>query len=69
MKYVNINVEFKKPETEIEKIVKQCGGENVRCSSNWSGARVDFKIDDKLDERVFKKTVCDQLRIKGYRAY
>ena len=69
MKFLNINVDFKKPETEIEKIIEKCGGENVRCSSSYSGARVEFRIDDKLDERVFKKTVCDALSRQGYRAH
>lgn len=69
MKNLNISVDFKKPEKEIESIVSKCGGQNVRCSSSWSGARVDFRIDDSLDERVFKKTVIDILRNKGYKAY
>ena len=51
----NINVEFNKPEKEIEGIVTKCGGQSARCSSTYSGARVDFRIDDKLDEKVFKK--------------
>lgn len=68
MKYLNVNVEFEKPEKKIESIVKNCGAKDVRCSSSWSGARVEFKIDDALDDRVFKKKVCDELRRGGFRA-
>ena len=49
-------------------LIKKCGAQDVRCSSSYSGARVDFKIDDKLDERVFKRTVCDELKRNGFRA-
>lgn len=69
MKYLNVNVEFEKPEKKIESVLKKCGAQDVRCSSSYSGARVDFKIDDKLDERAFKRTVCDELKRNGFRAY
>ena len=69
MKYLNINVEFNKPEKEIEGIVTKCGGQSPRCSSTYSGAKVDFRIDDKLDEKVFKKNVIDELKKKGFKAH
>ena len=69
MKYLNINVEFNKPEKEIESIVTKCGGQSARCSSTYSVAKFDFRIDDKLDEKVFKKNLIDELKKKGFKAH
>lgn len=68
MKYLDLSVDFEKPEKKIETIVKNCGAKDVRCSSSFSGARVEFKIDDSLDERVFKNKVCSELNRSGFRA-
>lgn len=106
MKYINLSVEFKNPEKElqeqlqrngarnisvrrnydgtvevrytvacpnpqkdIENMLEKSGGENVHSSENYNGARFDFRIDDRLDEKEFKKEIVEALRRAGFRAY
>lgn len=57
------------PQKSIESLLSQAGGDNVRSSSSYNGARFDFRIDDRLDERKFKQDIIDALRRAGYRAY
>lgn len=57
------------PQKSIESLLGQAGGDNVRSSSSYNGARFDFRIDDRLDERKFKQDIIDALRRAGYRAY
>ncbi len=56
------------PQKEIEKMLSSSGGQSVRSSSSYNGARFDMKIDDRLDEREFKKQIIDALRRAGFRA-
>ncbi len=55
------------PQKEIEKMLSSCG-QNVKSSSSYNGARFDMKIDDRLDEREFKKQIIETLRRAGFRA-
>ena len=56
------------PEKEIQNIMMQAGAKDVRMCSTYSGARVDYKLDDIVDERVFKRKLQDLLRRAGYRS-
>ncbi len=39
---------------DIAQLIEKAGGNNVRSSTSYNGARFEFKIDDRIDERVFK---------------
>lgn len=49
-------------------MLNKSGGKNVHSSSSYNGARFDFKVDDIVDERVFKQKIIETLRRAGYRA-
>lgn len=66
---VSYTIKAANPQKEIESMLTQAGGKNVRSSSSYNGARYDFKIDDIIDERVFKQKIAETLRRAGYRAY
>ena len=68
MKSLSLSVDYEKPEKKIEAIIKNLGVKDVRCQSSFSDARVDFRIDDSLDARVFKTKVCNELNRNGFRA-
>lgn len=57
------------PEKEIQSVLSQSGAMDIHTSSNYSGARFDYKINDIVDEREFKRKLQDLLRRKGYRSY
>lgn len=57
------------PEKDIQSILSQTGARDIRTSSNYSGARFDYRLDDMIDEREFKKKLQELLKRKGYRSY
>ena len=57
-----------KPQKDIEDMLNKAGGKNVHSSSSYNGARFDFKVDDIVDERVFKQKIIETLRRAGYRS-
>lgn len=57
------------PEKDIQSIISQTGARDISVSSNYGGARFDYKLDDIVDEREFKRKLQDLLRRKGYRSY
>lgn len=56
------------PEKDIKELLSKAGAQDVRSSSNWNGARFDYKLNDIVDEREFKRKVYDELRRNGFRA-
>ena len=55
------------PDKDIIKTLEQAGAQNVRSSSSYGGARYEFRLDDMIDEREFKRKMSDILRRAGYR--
>ena len=56
------------PEKEITSLLSNSGAQNVRANSSYNGARFEFRIDDMVDEREFKRKLSDVLRRSGYRS-
>lgn len=65
---VSYIIKVANPQKDIENILAQAGGKNVRPSPNYNGARYEIKLDDMIDERVFKQKITETLRKAGYRA-
>lgn len=61
-------LEIENIEEQIENLIMRAGGNQVRASSNYHGARFDFKLEDLIDEREFKRQIIDKLRKSGFRA-
>ena len=64
---VRYTIKADDPEKEITNILEKAGAQSVRASKSWSGGRFDFRIEDRLDEREFKRNISDLLRRSGYR--
>ena len=56
------------PEKEIARVLEGLGANNVRPSSTYNGARYDYRLNDIIDERDFKRKASDVLRRSGFRA-
>ncbi|MCM1194372.1 MAG: hypothetical protein NC099_00990 [Corallococcus sp.] len=65
---VRYTVKAANPQKDIENMLTQAGGKNVRSSSSYGGARYDFRVDDIVDERNFKQKIVETLRRAGFRA-
>lgn len=65
---VRYSIKYANPEKEIQNILSQAGAKDVRPSSNYSGAKFDYKLDDIVDEREFKRKLQEILRRNGYRS-
>ena len=65
---VRYEIKCSNPQKDIAQLIEKAGGNNVRPSTSYNGARFEFKIDDRIDERVFKKQIIDVLRKAGFRA-
>ena len=65
---VRYSIKCDDPAKEIENYLSKMGAENIRGSKSYNGARYDFRIDDMVDEREFKRKASDELRRAGYRA-
>ena len=65
---VRYSIKCNDPEKEIQNVIYQVGAKDVRSSSNYNGARFDYKLDDIVDEREFKRKLQDLLRRSGYRS-
>lgn len=65
---VRYSIKCADPEKEIQSVLSQSGAKDVRSSSSYNGARFDYKLDDIVDEREFKRKLQDLLRRSGYRA-
>lgn len=66
---VRYTIKCADPEKEIQSVLASAGAKDVRSSSSYNGARFDYKLDDMIDEREFKRKVSDELRRSGYRSY
>lgn len=56
------------PEKEIARVLEGLGANIVRPSSTYNGARYDYRLNDIIDERDFKRKASDVLRRSGFRA-
>ena len=65
---VRYTIKCADPEKEIQTLLSNSGAKDVRSSSSYSGARFEYKLDDIVDEREFKKKIQEALRRSGYRA-
>ena len=65
---VRYTIKVSNPQKDIEDMLNKSGSKNVHSSSSYNGARFDFKVDDIVDERVFKQKIIETLRRAGYRA-
>lgn len=65
---VRYTIKVANPQKDIEDMLNKSGGKNIHSSSSYNGARFDFKVDDIVDERVFKQKIIETLRRAGYRA-
>lgn len=65
---VRYSIKCGDPEKEICTALERFGAQNVRSSNNYNGARYDFRLDDIIDEREFKRKISDALRSAGFRA-
>ncbi len=66
---VQYSIKCANPQKDIELLLTKSGGKNVHSISSYNGARFDFRLDDIIDERVFKKQVIEILRKSGYKSY
>ena len=66
---VRYTIKCADPEKEIQSLLSSTGAKDVRFSSSYNGARFDYKLDDIVDEREFKRKISDALRRLGYSAY
>ena len=65
---VRYSIKCGDPEKEIQNVLSQTGAKDIRSSSNYNGARFDYKLDDMIDEREFKRKLQELLRRNGYRS-
>lgn len=65
---VRYTIKAANPQKDIEDMLNKSGGKSVHSSSSYNGARFDFRVDDIVDERVFKQKIIETLRRAGYRA-
>lgn len=65
---VRYSIKCADPEKEIQNFLSTAGAKDVRSSSSYNGARFDYKLDDMVDEREFKRKLQESLRRSGYRA-
>lgn len=66
---VRYTIKCADPEKEIQSLLSSAGAKDVRSSSNYNGAKFDYKLDDIVDEREFKRKISDNLRKSGYNSY
>ena len=66
---VRYSIKCSDPEKEIQNALSRAGAKDIRSSSNYNGARFEYKLDDIIDERTFKRELQDLLRRSGYRSY
>lgn len=66
---VRYTIKCANPEKEIQSLLSSAGANDVRSSSSYNGARFDYKLDDMIDEREFKRKISDNLRKSGYNSY
>jgi len=66
---VRYTIKCADPEKEIQSLLSSAGAKDVRSSSSYNGAKFDYKLDDIVDEREFKRKISDNLRRSGYSAY
>ena len=52
----------------MQSLLSNAGAKDVRSSSSYNGARFDYKLDDIVDEREFKRKIQEVLNRSGYRA-
>ena len=52
---VRYTIKCADPEKEIQTLLSNSGAKDVHSSSSYSGARFDYKLDDIVDEREFKR--------------
>lgn len=64
---VRYTIKCANPEKEIQSLLSSAGANDVRYSSSYNGARFDYKLDDMIDEREFKRKIQETLRKCGYR--
>lgn len=64
---VRYTIKCADPEKEIQNFLSTAGAKDVRSSSSYNGARFDYKLDDMVDEREFKRKLQETLRRSGYR--
>jgi len=65
---VRYTIKFADPEKEIQSLLSSAGAKDVHSSSSYNGARFDYKLDDMVDEKEFKRKLQETLRRSGYRA-
>ena len=65
---VRYEIKCANPQNDIVQLIEKSGGANVRATPSYNGARFEFKIDDRLDEREFKRQIIDFFKKVGYRA-
>lgn len=66
---VRYTIKCADPEKEIQSLLSNAGAKDIRLSSNYNGARFDYRLDDIVDERQFKKVIQDSLCRSGFRTY
>ena len=68
--WVSVKYEIKipDPQKEIIQLVEKAGAKLYHLGVTNGGADFDFRIDDRLDEREFKRQMINQLKSAGYRA-
>lgn len=64
---VRYTIKCANPEKEIQSLLSTAGAKDVRSSSSYNGARFDYKLDDVVDEREFKRKLQEALGRSGYR--
>ena len=66
---VSFSIKCIDAKSEITQIITSAGGKNITISDSFSGARFNYYIDDKCNEREIKKLIQDMLRRKNYISY
>ena len=68
--WVSVRYEIKMPDPQkdIIQLVERTGAKLYHFGVTAGGANFDFRIDDRLDEREFKRQMINQLKSAGYRA-
>ena len=64
---VRYTIKCANPEKEIQSLLSTAEAKDVRSSSSYNGARFDYKLDDMVDEREFKRKLQEALGRSGYR--
>ena len=54
---------------KIEEIIKSAGAKNVSVRETYGGAKFEYNLDDKVNEREIKKLIQDMLRRKNYHSF